>query len=941
MTGDTIRIYGAREHNLKDVNLELPRNALVVFCGVSGSGKSSMAFDTIYAEGQRRYVESLSTRARQVLGMMSRPQVDHIDGLSPAIAIDQRSASGNPRSTVATITEIHDYLRVLYARLGQPYCYECGLEIAAHTPQQIVERVLALPGGTKALVLAPLEATEGQREALKSARRAGFARARVDGEVIDLADGVLLKGDGHKIELVVDRLVIEPKMRSRLADSIEVALAEGDDAVIIHVLDGEDLEFSTRFACPRCGITYPEMTPQMFSFNSPQGMCLECSGLGVREDVDPDLFVADPNRSLLDGAVEVYGEARTPHIQHVLAGLAGHYGFSLETAWKDLPERVRQVIFYGSGEEKVEFSYVTRAGREYTYAKVFEGLVTASERRRQETRSQGQKQYYDRFYALAPCPACEGSRLRPESRSVRIGGLTIAQVAALDVESCLEFFEQLDLGATGGVVASELLREVRARLAFMKEVGVGYLTLDRAAPTLAGGEAQRIRLATQIGSGLAGVLYILDEPSIGLHLRDQSRLLKTLLDLRDLGNTVIVVEHDRMTIESADHVVEFGPGAGIHGGEVVFAGEVAEMKASRRSLTGRYLTGELAAPTPTHRREEGELVLEVQKASAHNLKDITVQFPLGRLICVTGVSGSGKSTLVHDVLYLALRRRLHNSADRPGPHKGLGGAQHVDKIVNIDQSPIGRTPRSNPATYSGAFSHIRELFAATPEAKMRGYRPGRFSFNVKGGRCEACQGDGVVKIEMHFLPDVYVPCEECKGARYDRETLQVHYKGKSIAEVLNMTVAEALDHFHNVPPIERILRTLKEVGLGYITLGQPATTVSGGEAQRLKLARELSKIGTGSTLYILDEPTTGLHFADIEKLMEVLSRLVDAGNTVIVIEHNLDVIRMADWIIDLGPEGGEEGGYVVATGTPEELARSTRSHTGRFLGEVLKQHALS
>lgn len=937
MPGETIRIYGAAEHNLDDVTLELPRDSLVVFCGVSGSGKSSMAFDTIYAEGQRRYVESLSTHARQVLGVMARPRVDHIDGLSPAIAIDQKSASSNPRSTVATITEIHHYLRVLYSRLGQPHCYRCGRKIGAHTVQQIVDAVLALPEGTRVLVLAPLRIQSKQREALRVARRAGFARARIDGQVVDLSDGVDLDGDGHTIEIVVDRLVVEPKLRGRLADSIEVALSEGDDAVIIGVLDGQDMVYSTRFACALCQITYPQLTPQMFSFNSPHGMCPECGGLGVLEDFDPDLFVADPNEPILDGALEVYGQVDNIHVRHILEGLAKHYGFSLQTPWKDLSPEARHVVLWGSGEQNIEFSYQTRAGRQYQYSKPFEGLIPTSKRRFDETKSQAQKDFYRKFCSMAPCPACEGTRLRPESRSVRIDDKRIVDITAMDVTTCLEFFEQLDLGKTGSVVAQELLREVKARLAFMIEVGVGYLTLDRAAPSLSGGEAQRIRLATQMGSGLAGVLYILDEPSIGLHLRDHGRLLQTLLALRDLGNTVIVVEHDPMTIEQADYVVEFGPGAGVHGGKVLFAGSVEDMKKSPRSVTGKYLTGRAGTPTPTVRRRGNGSFLEVRKASEHNLRDVSVKFPLGCMVCVTGVSGSGKSTLVHDVLFRALRRKLHETVDRPGAHERLLGTENVDKIVNIDQSPIGRTPRSNPATYSGVFAHIRELFAATPEAKIRGYKPGRFSFNVKGGRCEACEGDGTVKIEMHFLPDVYVPCEECHGTRYDRETLQVHYKGKSIADVLDLTVEEALHHFQNVPVVERVLRTLRDVGLDYVKLGQPATTLSGGEAQRLKLARELSKIGTGSTLYILDEPTTGLHFADIEKLLEVLNRLVDAGNTVIVIEHNLDVIRRCDWIVDLGPEGGAGGGTVVATGTPEQVAQDQKSYTAQFLKEALQR----
>jgi excinuclease ABC subunit A len=937
MEREKIRVYGAREHNLKDVSLELPRGALVVFCGVSGSGKSSMAFDTIYAEGQRRYVESLSTHARQVLGVMARPQVDHIDGLSPAIAIDQRSASSNPRSTVATMTEVHDYLRVLYARVGQPYCYQCGEPITAHTRQQIVDQVMALPEGTRILVLAPLKAETKQREALRSARRSGFARARVDGEVFDLAEGVALQGDGHRIELVVDRLVIEPHVRSRLADSIETALARGEESLIIHVVDGEDLPFSTRFACRTCDLTYPEVTPQMFSFNSPHGMCPDCGGLGTREDIDPDLLVSDPTRSLLDGALEVYGKARTPHVEHILRGLAQHYGFDLATPWKDLSDQARRVILYGSGEDKITFSYTTRAGREYTYARVFEGLIPASERKRESTRSKAQREYYDRFYAPIVCPTCHGARLRPESLSVRISGLNIAQVTAMDVSRCREHLESLSLGPSAGLIAGELLREIRARLDFMHQVGLGYLSLDRAAPSLSGGEAQRLRLATQMGAGLAGVLYILDEPSIGLHVRDHDRLLEMLRELRDLGNTVLVVEHDAMTIEAADFVAEFGPGAGIRGGELIYAGEVPGLRACAKSLTGRYLTGALGTPTPTVRRPGNGKFLEVRGAREHNLKDVNLRLPLGTLICITGVSGSGKSTLIHDVLYNALRRRLHESAARPGAHDRILGVEHIDKVVNIDQAPIGRTPRSNPATYAGVFAHIRNLFAATPEAKVRGYKPGRFSFNVRGGRCEACEGDGFMKIEMHFLADVYVPCEVCMGTRYDRETLQVNYRGRNIAEVLGLTVAEALEHFHNVPQIERILKTLVDVGLDYVTLGQAATTLSGGEAQRVKLARELSKIGTGSTLYILDEPTTGLHFADIDKLMEVLNRLTDAGNTVLVIEHNMDVIRLADWVVDMGPEGGEEGGRIVAQGTPETVARSRGSHTARFLREALER----
>lgn len=934
---DRIRIFGAREHNLKGVDLELPRGRLIVFTGVSGSGKSSMALDTIHAEGQRRYVESLSTYARQFFANMQRPAVDHIDGLSPAIAIDQRSSSGNQRSTVATITDIHDFLRVLFARAGQVFCYSCGRPVRAHTAQQIIDRVLALEEGTRVHVLAPVRAAADQAlvDVARDARRQGFVRIRVDGDLLDISAGLPdPTREFETVEIVVDRLVVKEGIRSRVADSVETALEQGDGLIVIDVVDGADLHLSTRFSCPECGIAYPELTPAMFSFNSPAGMCPECDGLGTQRGLDPDRLVADPSKSILDGALEIYGDVTTRHVRHILEGLAEHYDFDLTTPWRELPEQARQVILYGTDSE-ISFEYQTRGGKQFEYTKRFEGLIPASQRRYRDTNSSGQKRFYDRFFAPLPCPACEGERLRPESRAVRVGGLSLGEITAMTAERALEFFRSLELPEMDAALCSELLDEIRSRLHFMVEVGVGYLTLDRTAPTLAGGEAQRIRLATQLGSGLAGVLYILDEPSIGLHPVDHDRLLNVLERLRDLGNTVIVVEHDAETILRADWVVDFGPGPGIEGGEVVYEGEVQRLLESDESLTGRYLSGRRVIPVPEQRRAGAGESLVIRGASQYNLRGIDVRVPLGTFTCVTGVSGSGKSTLVQEIIYRALRRRLHRSLDVPGEHREMVGWEHLERVVSIDQEPIGRTPRSNPATYSRVMAPIRELFAAVPEARMRGYEPGRFSFNVPGGRCEACQGTGTRTVEMHMLPDVFVDCDECGGTRYNRETLQIRYKGKTIAEVLDLTITEALELFQNVPRVQRILETLQSVGLGYLKLGQPATTLSGGEAQRLKLARELARPESGHTMYILDEPTTGLHFADIARLLDVLEDLVSAGNTVLVIEHNIEVIKSADYVIDLGPGGGEAGGRIIATGTPEEVASADGSATGRFLGRAL------
>ncbi|MCE5239615.1 excinuclease ABC subunit UvrA [bacterium] len=937
MSDDLIRIYGAREHNLCDLSLELPRDKLVVFCGVSGSGKSSLAFDTIYAEGQRRYVESLSAHARQFLGTMTRPAVDHIEGLSPAIAIDQKSASGNPRSTVATITEIYDYLRVLFARAGEPHCYRCGRPITASTPQMIVDQIAALGEGTRVLIMAPAQREPGETwvQALREIRRGGFARILLDGEIIPLDQPIDLGDDDHRLDVIVDRLTIHERSLARLADSVETALAFSNGTVLASIVDGEELRFSTSYACHECGTPVGDLTPQLFSFNSPQGMCPGCDGLGFIRDIDPNLFVADPTRSVLGGALQPFGDVKSGHLLQTLTDLARHYDFDLNAPWRELPRQVREVILYGSEGEDITFTYETVKGRKITYKKPFHGLVTSSKRRYENSESNGERQYLERYVAELPCPECHGARLRPEALAVTFAGRNIAELAHLDVIEALRFFDDVTLSPRQGIIAREVLKEITARLQFMRDVGVGYLGLDRAAPTLSGGEAQRIRLATQIGSGLAGVMYILDEPSIGLHPRDQEKLLQTLFRLRDLGNTLIVVEHDETTIRRADHVVEFGPGAGVRGGHVTYAGDVAGMLTAPDCLTGKYLSGTRRIPVPQYRRKPNGNYLRLKGAHEHNLQHLDVVIPLGLLVCVTGVSGSGKSTLVHDVIYRALRRRLHRSQDPPAKCEGISGLEHLDKIINIDQGPIGRTPRSNPATYAHVFGPLRDLFAATPEAQVRGYKSGRFSFNVRGGRCELCQGDGTTRVEMHFLPPVYVPCEQCGGSRYNRETLQVRYKGKNIAEVLDMTVAEALEHFESVPQIARILRMLNDVGLDYVRLGQSGTTLSGGEAQRLKLARELAKIGTGNTLYVLDEPTTGLHFADVERLLQVLERLVDAGNTVVVIEHNLDVIKAADHVIDLGPEGGAEGGLIIAQGSPEQVAKIEASHTGRYLRDVL------
>ncbi len=932
---EEIRVYGAREHNLKDINLALPRNKLVVFCGVSGSGKSSLAFDTIYAEGRRRYIQALSPNVRRVLQDSGRPNVDHIEGLSPAVAIDQRSAGRSPRSTVGTITDIYDYLRVLFAKVGQPFCYQCGQPISATDSQQIVDELLALPENTLVHVLAPVEDndTESIEQALHSLRRRGYARARVNGQIYDLAED-LPQGEAADIAAVVDRLIIEPGVESRLAESVETALAEGNQTVIVCTDGDEEQLFSTRFACPRCKITYPELTPSLFSFNTPVGMCPECEGLGTVSQIDPDLLVAAPERSILDGALRIVGDVNTRHTRHKFEGLAAYYEFDLDAPWQKLPEEVRQVILYGSDGEEITFQYRAKSGREFEYTKEYQGVVPLAERQRDES-SQRTETFYDQFFASGPCPACGGSRLCPEARSVRVGGKTIFDIASSTVEEANQFFEQLSFSGSEQIIAQELVKEITARLYFMHQVGVGYLTLDRAAPTLAGGEAERIRLATQIGSGLSGVMYILDEPSIGLHPRDQKLLIDVLSGLRDLGNTVIVVEHDPQTIESADYVVEFGPGAGAAGGNVVHTGTVDSLKADADSITGQYLTGQREVPIPEHRREPDGRRLCIRGASQHNLKKIDIEIPLGLLVCVTGVSGSGKSTLINDTLYPLLARQLQGAKRSAGRYQAVEGVELLEKVINIDQSPIGRTPRSNPATYVQVFGLIRELLAQTQAARLRGYSASRFSFNVTGGRCEACSGHGTRRVEMHLLPDVYVPCEVCGGNRYNRETLQIRYKGKNIADVLEMTVAEANEHFRNIPSIKRILTTLCEVGLDYICLGQPAPTLSGGEAQRVKLARELARVSSGDSMYLLDEPTTGLHFADIEKLLVVLHSLTDAGNTVVVIEHNLDIIKAADYIIDLGPEGGEEGGEVVVTGTPEQIAACEDSYTGQFLRQVL------
>ncbi len=921
MASDRIIIRGAREHNLKNIDLEIPRDQLVVITGLSGSGKSSLAFDTIYAEGQRRYVESLSAYARQFLEQMEKPDVDSIEGLSPAISIEQKTTSKNPRSTVGTVTEIYDYLRVLFARVGVPHCPSCGQVISAQTVQQMVDRVVTLPVGTKLLILAPvIRGRKGEyRKLFFDLRHQGYARVRVNGQQRELTEEIELdKNKKHTIEVIVDRLIVRETLGNRLADSLETALRLADGIVQVETLDGQASVFSERLACAKCGISFPEVSPRMFSFNNPYGACPECGGIGTRYELDPELLVPDPRRSLKQGALAPWARKESVYFKQTLQVLAKRHRFSLDTPWEKLPRKTRELVLRGE----------PTGG--------FEGVLKVLDRRYKETLSEETRLEIERFMSLRDCPACTGSRLRPEALGVKIAGRSIADVVTLTIKGAAQFFDGLKLSERETTIARRVLKEIRERLGFLTNVGLDYLTLDRAAATLAGGEGQRIRLATQIGSSLVGVLYILDEPSIGLHQRDNRRLLETLKRLRDLGNTVLVVEHDEETIRSADHVIDLGPGAGELGGHVVAVGTPDEIMGNAASLTGRYLARELRIPIPDRRRKPNGKFLTIHGPREHNLKGMLVKIPLATFTCITGVSGSGKSTLVNDILYRALAQMLHRAQERPGMHDRIEGAQHVDKVIDIDQSPIGRTPRSNPATYTGVFTFIRTLFARTQDARMRGYQPGRFSFNVKGGRCEACQGDGLVKIEMHFLPDVYVTCEVCKGKRYNRETLDIRYKGKNIAEVLDMTVHEALAFFEPVPPIKAKLQTLHDVGLDYIRLGQSATTLSGGEAQRVKLSTELARRATGRTLYILDEPTTGLHFADIQRLLDVLNQLVDQGNTVAIIEHNMDVIKTADWIIDLGPEGGDEGGRVIATGTPEEVARqAAKSYTGQFLKRVL------
>ena len=941
MGTDSLVIHGAREHNLRNVTLELPRDKLIVFTGLSGSGKSSLAFDTIYAEGQRRYVESLSAYARQFLGQMEKPDVDFIEGLSPAISIDQKSTSRNPRSTVGTITEIYDYLRVLYARVGHPHCPNCGRPIGRQTPDQIVDQVMELPEGTRFQVLAPIvRGRKGEYgKLLEELSGKGFPRARIDGEVRDLSEPIRLpKNFKHTIEVVVDRLVAKPDIRRRVADSIETALelAEGSAAVAVTTHEGHEevQSFSQHFACTHCGLSFEEINPRNFSFNSPYGACQTCDGLGTRLEVDQELVVPDPDQSVNEGALAPWASSSLEYWYRVLGAVADAHDFSLDVPWKKLTKRARDVLLYGSDEE-VYVKYKNRYGRQRAYWTTYEGVLNNVERRHAETDSEAARDKLEQFMREIPCRACGGARLRPESLAVTIDGRHISELTSLSIRDTLAFVDDLELSERERMIAERLLKEIRSRLGFLVDVGLDYLSLARASATLAGGEAQRIRLATQIGSGLVGVLYILDEPSIGLHQRDNRRLLDTLIRLRDLGNTLIVVEHDEATIAEADHIVDIGPAAGEHGGEIVYAGDLKGLLESEASITGAYLSGRRSIPVPQMRRPRSDRRLRLEGAREHNLRNITVEIPLGLFMCVTGVSGSGKSTLVQDVLLRALMQKVYRSRVLPGKHKRLVGWEQVDKVIDIDQSPIGRTPRSNPATYTGVFDHIRKLFAQVPEARVRGYQPGRFSFNVRGGRCDNCAGDGQMKIEMHFLPDVYVTCEVCKGRRYNRETLEVRYKGRSISDVLEMSVDEALEFFLPIPPIARHLQTLSDVGLGYIKLGQPAPTLSGGEAQRIKLSSELHKRATGNTVYVLDEPTTGLHFEDIRKLLQVLQRLVSTGNTVLVIEHNLDVIKTADWIVDLGPEGGDAGGTVVASGTPEDVAGVPESYTGRSLAEAL------
>lgn len=937
MSQDYLKVRGARAHNLKNIDVDIPRDKLVVITGLSGSGKSSLAFDTIYAEGQRRYVESLSAYARQFLGQMDKPDVDYIEGLSPAISIDQKTTSRNPRSTVGTVTEVYDYLRLLYARIGHPHCPRCGREISRQTVQQMVDQIMAWPEKTRLQILAPvIKGKKGEHaKVLEEIRKAGYVRVRVDGETYDINDEIKLeKNKKHSIDVIIDRIALKPDSAARLADSLETALQLGEGNVIAQRMDGGEVLFSENFACPDCGIALEEISPRLFSFNSPFGACPACTGLGANLEVDIDLVIPDRRKTLREGAIAPWARSVSDYYPNLLEGVAQVLGFSMDTPVKDFTEEQWQGLLHGT-KVPVRFRYVNVFDQPKIYHAPFEGLIPYFERRYRESSSDAVRTEIEQYMSERPCPVCQGRRLKPEALAVKVGDMSIDDLTRLPVTESLQFLESLKLTEKEQTIAHQVLKEIRERLGFLVNVGLDYLTLNRAAGTLSGGEAQRIRLATQIGSSLMGVLYVLDEPSIGLHQRDNARLLSTLQRLRDLGNTLLVVEHDEDTMLAADHIIDIGPGAGAHGGQVVAQGTLEEILNTPESVTGQYLSGKRKIPVPLVRRTPNGKWLKVLGAEENNLKQITVEVPLGVFTCVTGVSGSGKSTLVNEIIYKGLAARLNGSRQRPGAFAKIQGMEYLDKVIDIDQSPIGRTPRSNPATYTGVFDFIRELFSQTPEAKVRGYKPGRFSFNVKGGRCEACHGDGIIKIEMHFLPDVYVPCEVCRGQRYNRETLEVHYKGKNIAQVLDMTVDEALVFFQAVPKIQRKLQTLQDVGLGYIKLGQPATTLSGGEAQRVKLATELSRRSTGRTIYILDEPTTGLHMADVDRLLEVLHRLVEGGDTVLVIEHNLDVIKTADYLIDLGPEGGDRGGEVVIAGTPEEVAAYPGSYTGQFLKRYL------
>jgi excinuclease ABC subunit A len=940
---EKIIIKGAREHNLKNIDVEIPRERFVVITGISGSGKSSLAFDTIYAEGQRRYVESLSAYARQFLELMEKPDVDSIEGLSPAISIEQRTTTHNPRSTVGTVTEVYDYMRLLFSRVGKPFCYQCGKEISSQTVSQMVDQLLTLPEGRRVNIYAPVvRGRKGEyKKELCQFRRDGFLRVRIDGKLLDLSEDITLdKNKKHDIDVMVDRVVIKEGVSSRLAEALETALRLADGIAKAEVMGERETLFSERFACIDCGISYPEITPRLFSFNNPHGACPACDGIGSKLEIDPDLVVPNKDLSIKEGAVAPWARRQSVYYHQMLESLASHYGIDIYKPFKSIPKKHQEIILYGSGGEEVRF-YMEEEGKRYVYRRPFEGVIPELQRRYKETDSDAVREDIERFMGTTPCQRCTGKRLRRESLFIKLEGMDIAELSALPVADAIQFFNALRLTERDAFVAERIIKEIRERLRFLMDVGLDYLTLDRAAGTLSGGEGQRIRLATQIGSSLMGVLYILDEPSIGLHPRDNKRLLDSLMRLRDMGNTVLVVEHDEETILEADHVIDMGPGAGENGGMIIAQGTPDEIMEADDSITGRFLSGKEEIPVPGERRSPGKKLLRIKGARGNNLKSIDVDIPVGLFTCVTGVSGSGKSTLVVDTLFRALSQRFYGSKERAGEYDRMEGLEYIDKVIDIDQSPIGRTPRSNPATYTGLFTHIRDIFAALPESKVRGYTAGRYSFNVKGGRCEACAGDGIVKIEMHFLPDVYVTCEVCGGRRYNRETLDVAYKGKNIAEVLDLTVDQALPLLEKIPPLKGKLKTLQDVGLGYIKLGQSATTLSGGEAQRIKLSRELSKKGTGRTLYILDEPTTGLHFADIKKLLEVLHALCDAGNTILVIEHNLDVIKTADHIIDLGPEGGDKGGMIVAGGTPEEVAATKGSYTGGFLRRLAHPHFLN